>query len=195
MSPATRGKGVWRSSTASRSTTGAARCSRSAAQSGSSIRSHSKRARARKRDSSISSRVARRGGRPARGVLPLAAAPACAGLVAAASCVASCVDLPDSDGGRSWANSVAIAHRLADVVEEQFEAGAQVVEAGVAVGRRREAVLRTSAVAGEAQIAVQAVPGSVSRLSSPNCCCCSDETRSIRWCSEMLPSRYGGSTK
>ena len=81
------------------------------------------------------------------------------------------------------------SHRPADVVEEQFEAGAEIVEAGVAVGRGREAVLRTSAVAGEAHIAVQAVGGSVSRLSTPKRCCCSEETRSIRWSSAMLPSR------
>ena len=56
-----------------------------------------------------------------------------------------------------------------DVVEERLVAGAQVVQPGLAVGRRDEAVLRALAVAGEANVALAAVAGSVSRLASPNC--------------------------
>ena len=43
-----------------------------------------------------------------------------------------------------------------DVVEERLEAGAEVVEAGIAVGRSDEAVLGAAAVAGEADVAVEA---------------------------------------
>ncbi len=48
-------------------------------------------------------------------------------------------------------------HRPVDVVEERLEAGAQVVEAGIAVRRRDEPVLRAAAVARETHVALEAV--------------------------------------
>jgi hypothetical protein len=45
------------------------------------------------------------------------------------------------------------------VVEELLEAGTEVVEAGLAVGGLDEPVLRALPVAGEPDVAVQAVPG------------------------------------
>ncbi len=49
------------------------------------------------------------------------------------------------------------SHRGRDVVEERLVAGAQVVEPGLAVGRRREAVLGAATVAREADVALEAV--------------------------------------
>src|ERR1700751_726345 len=49
-------------------------------------------------------------------------------------------------------------HRLPHVMEERLERAAQIVEAGIAVRGEREAVLGTPAVAGEADVALPAVP-------------------------------------
>src|SRR5580765_8493908 len=78
-------------------------------------------------------------------VLPLAVRAAGAGVVAAALRVLRGVELDDL--GRRTALGEQAAH----------EAGAQVVEPGVAVGGGDEAVLRAAAVAGEADVAVEAV--------------------------------------
>jgi hypothetical protein len=58
-------------------------------------------------------------------------------------------------------------HRGPDVAEERLVAGAQVMQARLAVGRGREPVLGTAAVAGEPDVAVQAVPGQRVPLSLP----------------------------
>src|SRR5512134_1186065 len=50
-------------------------------------------------------------------------------------------------------------HRRPDVSEELLVARTEVVQAGVAVGRRGEAILRTPAVAGEPHVALQTVRG------------------------------------
>ena len=63
-----------------------------------------------------------------------------------------------SEGARSCGEQVGHrSHRLLDVVEEELEGRAQVVEAGLAVGGGDEAVLRAAAVAGEAHVAFAAV--------------------------------------
>ena len=50
-------------------------------------------------------------------------------------------------------------HVAVDVREEGLVSGAQVVEPGLTIGREYEAVLRALAIAGEADIAVDALPG------------------------------------
>src|SRR5213078_478549 len=91
--------------------------------------------------------------------LPLAAGAAGARVVAAARSVLDRVERPDvrrrAIGGEQPCHR---PHRPVDVVEKRLVAGAEVVEAGVAVGRLDEAVLRAAAVAGEAHVALEAEP-------------------------------------
>ena len=91
--------------------------------------------------------------------LPLTAAVAGAGVVPAAGRVLGRV--LSHDLGRRSPTPQQITHRShrpVDVVEERLEAWTQVVQAGFPVRRRDEAVLRATAVAGEADVALEAVP-------------------------------------
>ena len=103
-------------------------------------------------------------GRCAHGVgcavaaFPLAPAAARAEAVASAASVFSGVR--PSDLGRCAIpreQSGHRAHGLVDVVEEVLEAGAEVVESRLAVGRRGEAVFRAAAVACEAHVTLAAL--------------------------------------
>ena len=121
-------------------------------------------------------------------VLRLAPGAAGAGLVT----TCGCEDSVDLVGETSGAESVGHqAHDAVDVGEERLVAGAQVVEAFVAVRSECEPVLRTFTIACEPHLAVEAVPpGSRSRLASPKRRCCGDAT--VRPCVSYGCCRAGG---
>jgi len=102
-------------------------------------------------------------GRPPGGpvtAFPLAAAAAGAGVVAAAPGVLSRVVRHQLGGGLVRPEQPGHGfHRLADVAEEVLVAGAQVMLAGLTVGGGGEPVLGAASLAGEPDVAVQAVPG------------------------------------
>jgi hypothetical protein len=91
-------------------------------------------------------------------VLPFAATPARAWVVAAARRVAGGIGIHDL-GGRAILGEQPghRSHRLVDVMKEALEGGAEVVEAGFAVGGAGEAVFGAAAVAREADVAFAAV--------------------------------------
>src|SRR5262252_561441 len=91
-------------------------------------------------------------------VLPFAPRAARAGGIAATSRVVRCVERDDVGRCRTLPQLLGHeTHRRVDVVEEVLVAGAEVVEARLAVGRLHEAVLRAAAVAGEADVALETV--------------------------------------
>src|SRR3954447_9827250 len=88
-------------------------------------------------------------------VLPLQAAAARAGLVAATACILQGVELRQLGGRPVLAEQGAHdPHRTVDMMEERLEARAEIVQAGFAGGGLDEAVFRTAAVAGETDVAV-----------------------------------------
>src|SRR3954468_22999766 len=93
-------------------------------------------------------------------VLPLEAAAARARLVAAPACILECVELRQVGRRPVLAEQRAHdPHRAVDMMEERLEARAEIVQARVTGGRLDEAVFRAAAVAGETDVAVEAVLG------------------------------------
>ena len=91
-------------------------------------------------------------------VLPLAAAPARAGVVAAALRVACGVGVHDFGGGAILGEQLGHRpHRLVHVMKEALVGGAEVVEPRFAVGGGGEAVFGAPAVAGETDVAFAAI--------------------------------------
>jgi hypothetical protein len=81
------------------------------------------------------------------------------------------------------------------VFEKALVAGAEVVQAGLALRGGEEAVLGALPMAGEAHLAFAAERGRLSSLARPNRCCRSEAARSAMGVFRMLPSRWPGSTK
>ena len=127
-------------------------------------------------------------------LLPLAAAAAGAGIVAPAPRVLGGDDLHQL--GRSAAGGEQLGHdrhRLLDMVEERLVARAEVVLAGLAVGRDGEAVLRAAAVAGPADVAVEAVLRQRVSLVLPEPDAgAAEETRSSIRCVPDVPEQVAG---
>src|SRR5690606_38605790 len=95
---------------------------------------------------------------PAVAAGPLAATPTRTRRVVRPAGVGGRVLAHDQRGGPPLAQQSGHGpHRTVDVVEERLEAGAQVVEARFTVRSGVEAVLGAAAVAGEADVAVEAV--------------------------------------
>lgn len=111
-------------------------------------------------------------------VLPLAAAAAGARVVAAAASVLVGVELDDLGRCAALRQPLGhVAHRPVDVVEKVLEAGAEIVEAGLPVRRVDEAILWTTAVAREADVALEAVQALPRRPSSAT---------TLRTCPDLL---------
>ena len=99
---------------------------------------------------------------------PLPAAAAGAGVVAGAPGVASAVPVPHAGGVGTLAEQAGHdPHGLVDVPEEPLVAGAQVVQAGLAVRGGEEPVLGAAAVACEPDVASPAVRGQGAGLGLP----------------------------
>ena len=122
---------------------------------------------------------------------PFAAAAAGAGVVAAAPGVLRRVDRHQLGGGPAGAQQPGHGvHGLGDVVEELLVAGAEVMLAGLTVGGGGEPVLGAAAVAGEPDVAVQAVPGQGVALVLPELAAAAGGAISSSMClSLMFPSR------
>src|SRR3954447_8811259 len=99
-------------------------------------------------------------------MLPLEAAAARARLVPATACILQRVELRQLGRRPVLAEQHAHdPHRAVDMVEERLEPRAQIVQAGVAGRRLDEAILRAAPVAGETDVALEAVLGQ--RVSLP----------------------------